>query len=346
VNKLVVRIGINGYGTIGKRIADAILKQKDMELVGITKTKPNFECKIAMEKGISIFASSSDRVKLFEEAGIKVKGTLEDLLKNCDIIVDCTPGGIGASYKSIYEKYNVKAIFQGGEKHDVAGFSFNAYCNYKEAIGRKYVRVVSCNTTALCRVLYAIDKAFGIKKARVVLIRRGADPHEDSKGPINSIVPDPVSIPSHHGPDLNKVLPHINITTIAFAVPETLMHVHVVNLEVNNSATESDVINILSKYSRIKIVSAKLGLDSTSAIIEYARDLGRKRYDIPELIIWKESIKSYGNEIYLSQAVHQESIVIPENIDAIRAMMKITEDPEESIRLTDESLGIGGDFNI
>ncbi|MEM2057554.1 MAG: type II glyceraldehyde-3-phosphate dehydrogenase, partial [Thermoproteota archaeon] len=325
-----VKVAINGYGTIGKRVADAVLKQKDMELVGVTKTKPNFEGRIAVNKGIKLFATSQDRLKAFEDAGLKVQGTLEDLLKEVDLVVDCTPGKVGASYKPLYEKYKVKAIFQGGEKHDVAGFSFNAVCNYKGAIGRDFVRVVSCNTTGLCRSLYAIDKAFGIKKARVVLVRRGADPAEDSKGPINSIVPDPVTIPSHHGPDVQKVLPHIDITTMAFAVPETLMHVHVLNLELNNSATESDVLNALSQYPRIRIVSAQEGVDSTSTIIEYARDLGRTRYDLPELVIWKESVKSFGKEVYLTQAVHQEAIVVPENIDAIRAMTKLTESPEES----------------
>lgn len=336
-----VKVAINGYGTIGKRVADAVLKQKDMELVGVTKTKPNFEGRIAVNKGIKLFATSQDRLKAFEDAGLKVQGTLEDLLKEVDLVVDCTPGKVGASYKPLYEKYKVKAIFQGGEKHDVAGFSFNAVCNYKGAVGRDFVRVVSCNTTGLCRSLYAIDKAFGIKKARVVLVRRGADPAEDSKGPINSIVPDPVTIPSHHGPDVQKVLPHIDITTMAFAVPETLMHVHVLNLELNNSATESDVLNALSQYPRIRIVSAQEGVDSTSTIIEYARDLGRARYDLPELVVWKESVKSFGKEVYLTQAVHQEAIVVPENIDAIRAMTKLTESPEESMRLTNESLGIG-----
>ncbi|MGQ9759967.1 MAG: type II glyceraldehyde-3-phosphate dehydrogenase [Candidatus Methanomethylicaceae archaeon] len=335
------RIAVNGYGTIGKRVADAVLKQQDMELVGVTKTKPGFEAKIAVERGIRLFAVSQDRLRSFEEAGLKVEGTLEDLLKESDLIVDCTPGKIGASYKPMYEKFKVKAIFQGGEKHDVAGFSFNAVCNYKGAIGRDFVRVVSCNTTGLCRSLFALDKAFGIKRARVVLIRRGADPSEDSKGPINSIVPDPVTIPSHHGPDVQKVLPNINITTMAFAVPETLMHVHVLNLELSVPVTESEILNTLSSYPRIRVLSAQDGIDSTSAIIEYARDLGRKRYDMPELVIWKESIKSFGQEVFLTQAVHQESIVVPENVDAIRSMTKLTEDPGVSMKLTNDSLGIG-----
>jgi glyceraldehyde-3-phosphate dehydrogenase (NAD(P)) len=336
-----VKVAVNGYGTIGKRVADAILKQKDMTLVGVTKTKPNYEARLAVERGIIVYASSADSLKLFDGAGYRVAGTLDDLISSADVVVDCTPGKVGATYKPLYERYKVKAIFQGGEKHDTTGFSFNAYCNYKSALGRDLVRVVSCNTTGLCRVINALDKGFGVKKVRALLVRRGADPAENSKGPINSIVPDPVTIPSHHGPDVQKVLPHIDITTVALAVPTTLMHVHVLNMELNRDATEQEIIGTLSSYRRIRLFSAAEGISSTSEIIEFARDIGRQRYDLPELAIWKESIKSFGREIYLSQAVHQESIVIPENIDAIRAVARITEEPEESIRITDESLGLG-----
>ncbi|MGA2572617.1 MAG: type II glyceraldehyde-3-phosphate dehydrogenase [Candidatus Methanomethylicaceae archaeon] len=336
-----VKVAVNGYGTIGKRVADAILKQKDMTLVGVTKTKPNYEARLATERGINVYASSADSLKLFDGTGYRVAGTLDDLVSSADVVVDCTPGKVGATYKPLYEKYRVKAIFQGGEKHDTTGFSFNAYCNYKSALGRDLVRVVSCNTTGLCRVINALDKGFGVKKVRALLVRRGADPAENSKGPINSIVPDPVTIPSHHGPDVQKVLPNIDITTVALAVPTTLMHVHVLNMELNRDATEQEIIGTLSSYRRIRLFSSAEGISSTSEIIEFARDIGRHRYDLPELAIWKESIKSFGREIYLSQAVHQESIVIPENIDAIRAVARITEDPEESIRMTDESLGLG-----
>jgi glyceraldehyde-3-phosphate dehydrogenase (NAD(P)) len=336
-----VRVAVNGYGTIGKRVAEAVLRQKDMTLQGVTKTKPDYSAKLASERGIRIFAPSVDALKTFDSSSVKTAGTLEDLLSQVDVVVDCTPGKIGATYKSAYQKHAIKAIFQGGEKHDLTGFSFNAYCNYKGALHRDFARVVSCNTTGLCRMTHALDAAFGVKKVRAVLIRRGADPSEDSKGPINSIVPDPVTIPSHHGPDVRTVLPNIDITTTAFAVPTTLMHVHVLNVELDKEVNEGQVIEALSSYSRIRLFRASEGITSTAEIIEFARDLGRRRYDLQELGVWLESIKSYGREIYLSQAVHQESIVVPENIDAIRALMGITEDAEESIRLTDESLGIG-----
>ncbi|HIP85072.1 MAG TPA: glyceraldehyde-3-phosphate dehydrogenase, partial [Pyrodictium sp.] len=79
---------------------------------------------------------------------------------------------------------------------------------------------------------------------------------------------------------------------------------------------------------------------STADIVELARDLGRKRYDIPELIVWRESIVVKGDEMYWMQAVHQESIVVPENIDAIRAMLKLAVDASDSIMLTDRTLNI------
>ena len=49
-----IKVGINGYGTIGKRVATAVAAQDDMELVGVTKTRPNFEALNAVRKGYDI----------------------------------------------------------------------------------------------------------------------------------------------------------------------------------------------------------------------------------------------------------------------------------------------------
>lgn len=45
------KIAVNGYGTIGKRVADAVRAQDDMEVVGISKTKPNYEAAVAHRLG-------------------------------------------------------------------------------------------------------------------------------------------------------------------------------------------------------------------------------------------------------------------------------------------------------
>jgi glyceraldehyde-3-phosphate dehydrogenase (NAD(P)) len=87
-------------------------------------------------------------------------------------------------------------------------------------------------------------------------------------------------------------------------------------------------------------VKAEEGFTSTAKIIEYGRDLGRLRYDLNELIVWEESVNVLENEVFLMQAVHQESIVIPENIDCIRAMLQMEEDNFKSIEKTNKALGI------
>ncbi|MFO7872846.1 MAG: type II glyceraldehyde-3-phosphate dehydrogenase [Candidatus Undinarchaeales archaeon] len=337
----MIKVGVNGYGTIGKRVADAVSKQDDMEVVGVTKTRPTWEADMAIKSGYDLYCAIPERAEKFKEAGVKISGTIEDLLEKSDIIVDCSPKPYGSKNKEKYYIPNkVKAIFQGGESSEVAEMSFNAQSNYKEALGKNYVRVVSCNTTGLSRVLNSLDEKFGVKKARVVLIRRSADPGNSKKGPINAIVPNPVKSPSHHGPDVKTVLPDMDIVTSAVKIPTTIMHLHTLMIELEKEPSEKEVADLFEKNSRIKMVDSKKGFRSTAEVIEYARDLGRKRNDLYENMVWEDSISMDGNELYFFQAIHQESDAIPENIDAIRAMFELESDGNKSIKKTNKSLGI------
>jgi len=336
----MIKVGVNGYGTIGKRVADTVSKQDDMEIIGVTKTRPTWEARMALEKGYDLYCGVPENAPNFDDAGIKLSGNIEDLIGKCDVIVDCSPKKFGAENKEkYYVPKGIKAMYQGAEKHDVAGTSFNAQSNYEGAVGKDHVRVVSCNTTGLSRVLGAIDNEFGVEKARVVLVRRASDPGGSKKGPIDAIVPDPISVPSHHGPDLNTVLPNLNIVTSAFKVSSTFMHAHTFMVELKKEATTDQVIELFKKTPRIIMVKSSEGIKSTAEMLEFARDFGRPRYDMYENLVWEDSIGVSGKELYLFQAVPQESIVIPENIDCIRAMFDLM-GKEESIKKTNKSLGI------
>ncbi len=331
------KVAVNGYGTIGKRVADAVTAQTDMEIIGVSKTKPNYEAAVAKQLGYDIYAPAAN-LGAFEKAGIPAAGSIEEMVEKADVVVDCTPGGVGEENKALYQKAGVKAIWQGGEDHELAGFSFNAICNYEQALGLDFVRVVSCNTTGLCRVIYPLDREFGVKKVRVTLVRRAVDPNDIKKGPINAIVPDPIKLPSHHGPDVQSVLPHINITSAAMKVPTTLMHLHTVNMELNKDCTAEDIKKVFSSQSRIHFVGQ--GISSTAEIMEYARDIKRPRNDMWENCIWTDSITVHDKEIYFFQAIHQESIVVPENVDAIRAMMELESSDAKSIEKTNKAMGL------
>lgn len=334
------KVAINGYGTIGKRVADAVSAQDDMEIVGVVKTRPSFEARIAAGKGYDVYVNSKENIDSFNKSGMEVRGTIDELLDKADIVVDATPGNLGEEYKKLYQKHSVKAMWQGGEDHALAGFSFNSEANYEDALGLDFARIVSCNTTGLIRVLYPLDKKYGIRKARVTLMRRAADPGDIKKGPINALVPDPVKLPSHHGPDVNSILPDIDITSVGVKTSTTLMHLHAVNIELKETCSEDDVISLLGERPRIMLINSKDGIKSTAQVMELAKDMGRPRGDIWENIVWKDSVSFDRGELYLFQAIHQESDVVPENVDAIRAMLGLEADGGKSILKTNKALGI------
>ena len=41
-----IRVAVNGYGVIGKRIADAVAAQEDMELVGVADVVSDWRIKV------------------------------------------------------------------------------------------------------------------------------------------------------------------------------------------------------------------------------------------------------------------------------------------------------------
>jgi glyceraldehyde-3-phosphate dehydrogenase (NAD(P)) len=335
----MLQVGVNGYGTIGKRVADAVAAQPDMELLGVAKTRPNFEAERAVKKGYRLFAAVPERVERFEEAGIDLAGEVEELVKESDVVVDATPSGIGAGNRELYEEYDTPALYQGGEEEALVDTSFNARSNFSEATGADHVRVVSCNTTGLARLVAPIEEGFGIEKVRATLVRRGGDTAKSDRGPINDVLPDPIGLPSHHGPDVKTIFPDLAIDTLGLKVPATLTHTHSINITLESEPEADEVREALADESRLFVVPEWLGIDGSGSLKEFALDAGRPRGDIWENCVWGESIATRGKDLYLFQAIHQESDVVPENVDALRAVAG-TEDATTSIERTNEAMGM------
>jgi len=335
-----IQVAVNGYGTIGKRVADAVTLQPDMELVGVGKTRPNHEAELAVENGYPLYAAIADRVERFEAAGVDLAGTVEEMIAAADIVVDACPSGIGAENKPLYEAHDTPALYQGGEDADLADSSFNARGNFADAADADHVRVVSCNTTGLSRLLAPLEEEYGVEKARVTLVRRGGDSSQTDRGPINDILPNPIGLPSHHGPDVNTIFPDLDIDTLGLKVPATLMHTHSVNVTLEATPDADDVRELLDGETRTFLIPEGSGIDGAGAIKEFAMDRGRPRADVWENCIWSESVSMEGSDLYLFQAIHQESDVVPENVDAIRATLG-TADAAASMERTNETMGIG-----
>lgn len=335
-----IKIAVNGYGVIGKRVAEAVTLQEDMELVGIGDVAADWRIKAAAAKGYPIFANTDEGRKAMDNQNISVVGGLDDLLKAADVVVDCAPKKFGAQNAERYKTAGVKFIVQGGEKHETTGHSFSAENNYASALNRESTRVVSCNTTSIVRTLSALKRAGLLNKARGTLLRRATDPWESHKnGIMNTMVPEP-EIPSHQGPDAQSVDPELDVVTAAVKVPQTLSHMHYWTVQLTKEVSKEDVLEAFSTSTRTAFINMSDDLSANNAVKELMLDLGRPHGDMYEVAIWEDMLKVEGDELYYAYLVDNQAIVIPETIDAIRALTGIESDPKKSIDKTNRSLGV------
>ncbi len=333
-------IAVIGYGVIGKRVADAIKLQDDMNLVGVCDVISDWRIQNAVRKEYDIYAATAEAEAEMKASGITVKGNLQDLLEKVDLVVDCTPKAISVLNVPHYKKMGVKFIVQGGDKHKTTGHSFSAENNYQSAININSTRVVSCNTTSILRTLTALKRANLLDYARGTLLRRATDPWESHLGGImNTMVPER-DIPSHQGPDAQSVDPDLDVITTAIKVPQTLSHMHYWNVKLKKQASKEEVLNAFKTSSRIKLIQYDQGLVSNNTIKEMFLDMGRPWGDMYEVALWEDMLKVVGDELFYAYVVDNQAIVIPETIDAIRALTGIETDGAKSIAKTNQSLGI------
>jgi len=336
-----VKVGVAGYGTIGQRLADGVALQGDMELVGVADIAPTLSIRALKEKGMpyDLYLVNDSNKDKFAELNIPIAGTFEQLVDKVDIMLDSSPAGIGAKNKEMYEAKGVKAIFQGGEKNSVADVFFHGYANYEKGLNVDFLKLTSCNTTGLIRSVDCLDRAFGIERVAITIVRRVADPGDYHRGLTNALQID--KAPSHQALDLMTIMPHVEATGILIHTPVTHGHIITVVAKGKIKITKEMALNAFLKHDRIRVVNIDDGFLGNASFFKYARDLGNPRGDMYEIGLWTDSIVEYGDEIMYAINIPQESVTIPETIDAIRASMGMQTDRLEGVAATNKYLGIG-----
>ncbi len=336
-----IRVGVAGYGTIGQRLADGVALQGDMELVGVADLMPTLAIRALKEKGMPYhlyLVDGADRSK-FDGLDIPVSGTFDELIHSVDIMLDSSPGGVGIKNKELYEKAGVKAVFQGGEKNSVADVFFHGYANYEKGVGKDYLKLTSCNTTGLIRSVDCLDRAYGVDRVAITIIRRVADPGDYHRGLTNALQID--KAPSHQAVDLMTIMPHVAATGILVHTPVTHGHIITVVAHGQQKITKDMALTAFQKHPRIRVVSIDDGFLGNASLFKYARDLGNSRGDMYEIGLWSDSIVETGDEIMYAINIPQESVTIPETMDAIRAACGMQATREEGTAKTNEYLNIG-----
>ena len=95
---------------------------------------------------------------------------------------------------------------------------------------------------------------------------------------------------------------------------------------------------------RISFLHMSEGVVALNSTIEMMADLGRPRGDMWEVGLWEDCLTVVGNELFYNYQVYNQAIVVPETIDAIRALTGIETNGAASIAKTDRVLGLMRDF--
>ena len=336
----MVNVLVAGYGVIGQRLADGVALQDDMDLVGVVDAAPTLTVQALRDRGMpyKLYAAYDGAREPLEAAGVPVAGTMEEILPEVDIVLDAAPGGIGAKNKELYLKHGNKAVFQGGEKDEIADVFFHGYANYEQGLNERFLKLTSCNTTGLIRTIDCLDRGPGVERVAITIVRRVADPGDYHRGIVNALQVD--KAPNHQAVDLMSIMPHVDATGLLVHAPVTHGHFISVLATPKDDLSVDEAKALFAAHDRIRVVSIDQGFLGNASIFKYARDLGRPRGDIYEVPVWEDTLVKSGRDIMFGIHIPQESVTIPESIDAVRASMAMETDRLKAVGETNRYLGL------
>lgn len=312
----ILRVGIIGYGVVGRRLADALSKLADIDLIGVADISPNLAMKAAQDRGsgLKFYTFDLKAETLFKQHGLTVEGDIHQLLNDVDLVCDATPAGTGAENLKLYNQFDIKIILQGGENVD----NIPEYCCYnpnKHIRDAKVIKISACNTIALARSIQIMQNISGVQSVSAQIVS-GINHLERSKSPIGAI--SVRSAPTYHATSILNTFPELRGCSVS-AINVNAIHGHVnfLTVEMLKETKVEDIVRAFSTSERHKIYKIADGFSSTAHIQEYWREMETCRSDDSRVGVWRETIQTIGHTASWVQYVPHECIVVNETIDAI-----------------------------
>jgi glyceraldehyde-3-phosphate dehydrogenase (NAD(P)) len=330
--KQKVKIFINGYGNIGRRLASALSKDKEVSMLGIAKYTLDGKILKDLKDKYDIYVPEN----LVHKYKNSIAGSVKEAVSECDLVLDAAKEGGGYSNKKkLYEPMRKPAIFQGGEERHgdraVAKMIHNSRVNYDDVSGKQYIIQGSCNVSGMGKVMQPLMEKFGneIQRFDVTLVRRWAD-LEDSKDVKDSIQWDKYP---HHQEDVKDFIPRANLYVEAFKVPSRMMHLHQMIVRFRSrSPTKDQILDLFANEFAVAILNSAKG---TADVRMKAIELGFEHGDTNMVHIHQDVLRVQGETLKIVYSDDQTGLVIPENHLLLQSMM-MRRPRSEALKKTDE----------
>ena len=252
---MTVRVGINGFGRIGRMVFRAVTKEfPEIEIVGINDLlEPDYLA--YMLKYDSVHGRFGGDVSV-EGSNLIVNGKKIRLTQvkdptelkwdevKADIVIESTGLFLSADTAEKHIKAGAKKVLMSApSKDDTPMFVYGV--NHTKYAGEKIVSAASCTTNCLAPVAKVLNDNWGIKRGLMTTVHAATATQKTVDGPsskdwrggrgiLENIIPSSTGAAKAVG----KVLPELNkkLTGMSFRVPTSDVSVVDLTVELNKDA--------------------------------------------------------------------------------------------------------------
>ena len=256
---MTIRIGINGFGRIGRMVFRAAQDFSDVEVVGINdllepeylaymlkhdSVHGKFKGDIAVEGNTLVVNGKNIRLTAERDPADLKWGDLD-----VDIVIEAT--GLFLTEETAQKHIDAgarKVIMSAPSKDDTPMFVFGV--NDGNYAGEAIISNASCTTNCLAPVAKIINDNFGLKRGLMTTVHAATATQKTVDGPsmkdwrggrgiLENIIPSSTGAAKAVG----KVLPELNgkLTGMAFRVPTSDVSVVDLTVELENKASYEDI---------------------------------------------------------------------------------------------------------
>ena len=274
-----IRVGINGFGRIGRITYRAILKRDDIEVVAINDLL-DVEHLAYLLKYDSVHGKLEDEILVEDNTlivnGNKIRVTAErnpininwgDM--NIDVVAECTGIFTTMEKAALHIQSGAKKVTVSAPSKDIPMFVRGVNCN-SITNDNKIVSNASCTTNCLAPIAKVLNDNFTIKEGLMTTVHAATATQMTVDGPsknyrlgrsaLNNIIPSSTGAAIAVG----KVIPELNgkLTGMAFRIPTA--NVSVVDLTV--------ILEKKTSYQKIKETFKNASENELKGILGYTEE--------------------------------------------------------------------------
>ena len=282
---MTIRVGINGFGRIGRMVFRAAIKDfPEIEVVAINdllepaylaymlkhdSVHGRFKGDVSVDGNTLIVNGKKIRL-----TAIKSPAELKWDEVKADIVIECTGFFLTKETCQAHIDAGAKKVIQSApSKDDTPMFVYGV--NHGKYAGEKIVSAASCTTNALAPVAKVLHDTLGIKRGLMTTVHAATATQKTVDGPsskdwrggrgiLENIIPSSTGAAKAVGvviPELNKKL-----TGMAFRVPTSDVSVVDLTVELNKAATYDEICKAMKSASESGPLKGVLGYTTESVV--------------------------------------------------------------------------------